>query len=714
MAQRNQRRRTHNGSPKAVSRRPLLLRGALGLLIVGALVYAVARWAGQPPVLTDQRPDQRPDQHTNERRDQAVDDASAPNASSQTPSASDHASNETNVATPDRDLATDSPHAPSQSTTKRTSQPAGQDAELACVPGLADRTNHAPLAELFAKASPSADPEWRSEQFSELAAQQLSKLAALCENLEALTEDQLASLVHEGYSGEVLRPIVHEVFRDEVFTVARQPIGESVTGGRGRSQFLLQLRELLKIYSHAPEHPPHLKFKIVRTEMAEAQVRTTAYVEIYGTSHRFSQRSAQQTATWDCVWLPPAAGELPVLGAVHVSDYEEVQPSSERSGTFRDCTEALFAKCPSYEQQLVYGADHWYGNMDVAFGIHHGNQGLALGDVNGDGREDLFLCQPAGLPCRFYLQQPDGTLADATYESGLDWLDASRSALFADFDNDGDQDLAVSLNYSIILFENYESGKFIKRTRIDVHSWPTSMAAADYDNDGDLDLYICGYNPRGMTAAGDIFANPVPYHDANNGAPNFMMRSDGDWNFSDVTQAIGLDENNRRFSFAATWEDYDNDGDQDLYVANDFGRNNLYRNDRDADGSSHFHDVAAEAGVEDIGAGMSVAWGDYNHDGWMDLYVSNMFSSAGNRIVSQRQFKQTADDTTRSAMQRHARGNSLFENQKDGTFKDVSLEAHVTLGRWAWGSLFTDLNNDGWDDLYVANGFFTTPDPGDL
>ena len=91
----------------------------------------------------------------------------------------------------------------------------------------------------------------------------------------------------------------------------------------------------------------------------------------------------------------------------------------------------------------------------------------------------------------------------------------------------------------------------------------------------------------------------------------------------------GIDENNRRFSRSACWEDYDNDGDQDLYVANDFGRNNLYRND-----GGHFDRRCRLAGdVEDSAAGMSAAWGDFNRDGNMDIYVANMFSSAGSRIT---------------------------------------------------------------------------------
>ena len=168
-------------------------------------------------------------------------------------------------------------------------------------------------------------------------------------------------------------------------------------------------------------------------------------------------------------------------------------------------------------------------------------------------------------------------------------------------------------------------------------------------------------------------------------------------------------ENNRRFSYASAWEDYDNDGDLDLYVANDFGRNNLYRND-----GGKFKDVAPTAGVEDLSAGMSVTWTDYNNDGWMDIYVSNMFSSAGNRIAFQREFQSDADGSTKGLFQRHARGNTLFENAKDGTFRDVSLEANVTLGRWAWGSRFVDINNDGWQDILVANGFLTQSNPDDL
>ena len=227
---------------------------------------------------------------------------------------------------------------------------------------------------------------------------------------------------------------------------------------------------------------------------------------------------------------------------------------------------------------------------------------------------------------------------------------------------------------------------------------------------------VCSYAAKTLPGAaegdgGSGFESsvPVPYHDAKNGGSNVLLRNDGDFRFVNVTRQTGLDHNNTRWSFAAAWQDYDRDGDLDLYVSNDFGRNNLYR--QDADG---FRDVAAETGVEDIASGMPAAWGDYNRDGYADIYVSNMFSAAGNRVAYQRRFEQIGAGAAVAQVKRMARGNTLFANTGDGRFDDVSESASVTMGLWAWGSKFVDLNNDGWLDLVVANGYFTNEDSGDL
>jgi hypothetical protein len=293
-------------------------------------------------------------------------------------------------------------------------------------------------------------------------------------------------------------------------------------------------------------------------------------------------------------------------------------------------------------------------------------------------------------------------------EAGVDWMELTRAALFADLDNDGDQDLALAQGWYLMLMENVGGARFEKRLERRAEGQLHSLAAADADNDGDLDLFFCGRNPsREQGAPEGILGTPIPYHDANNGGPNLYLMNGGSWQFEDATVSAGLDVNNRRYSYAASWEDFDDDGDQDLYVANDFGRNNLYQND----GAGHFVDIAATAGVEDISAGMGVTWGDADRSGRMDVYVSNMFSSAGNRIAFQRNFREGSKSL--GEFRRHARGNSLFRNG-GAIFEDVSETSGATNAQWAWGAKFADINNDGWEDLYVANGFITTEDTGDL
>ena len=413
---------------------------------------------------------------------------------------------------------------------------------------------------------------------------------------------------------------------------------------------------------------------------------------------------------WQTLWVLDA-GE-PMLFSVE----GEGNMTSSSMGGFSDVTEAALGATPFFAEQFYRGQDYWTGMIEMLTGIDIGGwQGLAVADVNGDGRDDIYVAQPGGLPNRLYVQQPDGTFADLSSDAGVDFLDSSHGNLMVDLDNDGDQDLVVGLSDGIVLMENDGSGKFRPRqSKILPAAIPYSITAADPDRDGDLDVFVCCYNRRAGVNRHHVFARPVPYHDANNGGSNAMFRNDGSWRFVNMTKRSGLDVNNQRFSYAASWEDYDNDGDLDLYVANDFGRNNLYQNVTGPDGVARFQDLAGMAGVEDIAPGMSACWGDFNNDGNPDLYVSNMFSSAGHRVSSQERFHEGASSQIKEQFRRHARGNSLFMNSGDGQFSDVSIQSGVSIGRWAWASKFTDLDGDGWEDIVVANGFITQQDSGDL
>ncbi len=188
------------------------------------------------------------------------------------------------------------------------------------------------------------------------------------------------------------------------------------------------------------------------------------------------------------------------------------------------------------------------------------------------------------------------------------------------------------------------------------------------------------------------------------------MHNEGNATFVDRTEAAGLNAHNDRYSFACSWGNYNSNGFPDLYVANDFGRSNLYRNN----GDGTFTDVSADTHVEDVGAGMSACWSDFDNDGNQDIYAANMWSSSGQRVSTQKIFHENAPEEIRAFYRRHARGNSLYRNQGDGKFQNISTQAGVEMGRWSWCSDFWDFDHDGYPDLYVANGYISGPERNDL
>jgi len=370
---------------------------------------------------------------------------------------------------------------------------------------------------------------------------------------------------------------------------------------------------------------------------------------------------------------------------------------------FADISRHAFASVTSYKQQLLHGADYWRTVLDGASGVDvYGFQGVAVGDYDGDGHDDIYVCQPAGLPNRLYRNRGDGTFDDVTERTGMDVLDATSCALFADFENRGAQDLLVVTTSGPLLFVN-EGGKFLpKRNAFKFAQLPqgTFMHAslADYDHDGRLDVYFCVYS---YYTGLDQYRYPSPYFDARNGPPNFLFHNEGNWSFEDCTEAAGLNVDNDRYSFACAWGDHNGDLWPDLYVANDFGRSNLYRNN----GDGTFTSIATAANVEDVGAGMSACWLDFDGDGQQDIYVANMWSAAGLRVSSQPQFHPNDPEQVRALYRRHARGNSLYQNLGNSRFRNVAAQSGAEFGRWAWSSDSFDFDHDGYPDLFIANGY---------
>jgi hypothetical protein len=567
-----------------------------------------------------------------------------------------------------------------------------------------------PIPEEVPRIDDASADGWVSESLSSAAGSRLGEIAGVLEHPEKISGDALSSLIDPDFATTVLQPPkLIKVYEDSSFVVLRgearvEDQGASYRGAEGLATVLRQLAEPLRGASEI-----HSKIKHVGVDLSSPSPVTRHLFSISGLT---LSGPVELHSEWQAKWTWDEGGTL-LLAGLSSRAYEQTRlKAKEAPALFSDCTEAVLGSNSSFEEQLLRGTTHWLGQLEAALGTDlMGHSGLAVGDVNGDGLEDLYLPQQGGLPNRLFVQNPDGTATDRSAWARVDWLDRSLSALFLDLDNDGDQDLLIGTTSGLLVLENDGRGRFALQSTLREARYAYSLAAADYDNDGDVDVYVARYNPirdDPVDESVDV-PKPIPYHDAENGAPNVLLRNDGNWSFTDATRSSGLDADNRRWSFAASWEDYDRDGDQDLYVANDFGRNCLYRNE-----GGRFENVAAAAGVEDVASGMSVAWGDPNRDGLVDLYIGNMFSSAGNRITSQPGFRPATEVATRAQVRRMARGNSLFLAGGDGSFRDVSLEAAVSMGRWAWSSLFTDLNNDGWEDLVVANGFLTARSPDDL
>lgn len=566
---------------------------------------------------------------------------------------------------------------------------------------------HRRLADELAKVDP--DEGWESEAFHEAASAQMKILAKWLEHPEDLQAAAVREVITEDFrTGPLHTTSLRSAMESKEILVRRAPQveGPDVQGPDG---LVTQLRGLAQILDGADQK--RAKFKMMHVEQLGQTVFTKMLFEMRG---RKPEGWTQVRATWLADWRP---SEPPLLASTRVMDFQIVEPGKGGRVEFVDAAPSVLGATESYAQQFAPSFDYWRARTDRSLVADLlGAQGMAIGDVNGDLLDDIYVLQQGGLPNRLYLHQQDGSAIDISHQASVDILDFCRSAVFADFDGDGDQDLAVGLAWKVAFLENDGQARFTRRSEFPSDGQIHSMAAADYDNDGDLDLYVCGRDASGeIKAEQGALGIPMPYYDANNGGPNMLLENGGGFAFANVTKAVGMDVNNRRFSLACSWEDYDNDGDQDLYVANDFGRNSLWRNDgTGADGKTTFADVAEAAGVMDIGPGMSAAWGDHDGDGWMDLYVGNMWSNAGNRITLQAKFLPGADEATKQQARRHARGNSVYLNRRDGTFRDATAESGANMARWAWSSNFVDVNNDGRQDLVVANGMITANDTGDL
>jgi tetratricopeptide (TPR) repeat protein len=581
-----------------------------------------------------------------------------------------------------------------------------------------------PLDLALLKVHPGLD-EFISEKYAD-------QIAAILEawSGELLRSPQgteaLARSVAENFSGASLRPAESRVVRSSAAIQIHQ--NQFATQlALNRDAFIRDVQSQFHIFSrilNAEFQVTAIDAKGVNsvsvsssasTQVAK-RIETRVRYEIVGTGADFHRE--QRVGEWKLTWALSPSGDFLVESWLVLGETQ----ARSRSPIYQDITTAALGGNASYAEQMLHGTDYWRTILDGACGIDiYGHNGVSTADIDNDGFDDLYVCQPAGLPNRLYHNRGDGTFEDITEASGLGVLENTACALFADFNNNGRQDVIVVRTSGPLLFLNDGNGKFRPRTDAFQFANPpqgtfTGAAVADYDCDGWLDIYFCLYAYYQGTGQ---YKYPSPYHDAENGPPNFLLRNNRDGTFRDVTAESGMNENNTRYSFCCGWSDYNHDGWPDLYVVNDFGRKNLYRNN----GDGTFLDVAPQAGVEDIGAGMSVCWFDGektgaqsfgNQDlfGSQDLYVANMWTAAGLRVSQQDIFKKDSAGDVRALYRKHAIGNSLFHS-RGAEFENVTDASGAGIGRWSWSSDAIDFDHDGFPDLYITNGMVSGPTRSD-
>ncbi len=325
---------------------------------------------------------------------------------------------------------------------------------------------------------------------------------------------------------------------------------------------------------------------------------------------------------------------------------------------------------------------------------------MAVEDFDRDGWLDIAIATADGRP--YLLRSHEGRrFEDVAEQLGLHTWSPRRfvTALagWIDYDNDGYPDLLVGNR----LYHNDQGQGFTDVTAysgLRIGLAPKGCTVADYDCDGYADLYLLYQSSPRRPSAG-----PEPWvGDNESGARNALWRNQGNGIFREVTKEANAGGGNR-LSFAASWLFYDDDHFPDIYIANDFGNNVLLRNR----GDGTFEDVSERAGVTGFSTSMGVASGDLDNDGNAEIYVANMYSKMGRRIIGQ---VCEADYPAGifEQIQGSCAGNRLYtKTTGNGGFREVSNAMRVNGVGWAFAPAMTDLDGDGWLDLYATSGFMS-------
>ena len=323
---------------------------------------------------------------------------------------------------------------------------------------------------------------------------------------------------------------------------------------------------------------------------------------------------------------------------------------------------------------------------------------MAVADYDQDGLLDIAVSSAGN---NLLLHFEGGRFRPVTQRAGIDPTSRGQhvdiSASWLDYDNDGFPDLILGGR----IYHNDSGKRFVDVTStsgIEFHPHHMGCAVADYNMDGLLDVYFI----YAHDSNNNVHANKAWIGDEQSGGRNQLWKNQGDGTFVDATEEAGV-SGGKRQSFAANWIFADDDAFPDLYVANDFGTNSLFRNR----GDGTFEDASASSGTSDFATSMGVASGDLDNDGTAEIYVANMYSKMGRRIVGQ-----VSDNDyppgVYPRLQGACAGSRLYRLNKDASNStEFSELAGVNQVGWAYAPAMADFNNDGMLDLYATCGFLS-------
>jgi tetratricopeptide (TPR) repeat protein len=539
-----------------------------------------------------------------------------------------------------------------------------------------------------------------------------SKLAKLADYFSRQlqgTSSEFPSFVSGSFEGAGIdRALFRERFSGEQINIGRWQATDSAPKFVGASALTAFMQNVLGNWKQAEKFG--LEFKIYQTESTGEEVTVRVVVESFGQTEK--EKGVQATSLWETRWTSEDGEDL-ALKSLKVLGCEELIVDVTGGQLLQDCSESVFGKCEAWDTQLKYGLDQWSRQIPGLSAV--GTEGIAVGDINGDGLDDLYVCQGHGLANLLLLQNPDGTVRNIAGKAGLDLLDETRAALILDLDNDGDQDLVLSTDECVALYSNNANETFRLENKLPIGYDSSSLSASDFDLDGDLDLLICKY--RSVREVDDFLQVPASFVESQSGGRNVLLRNDEGWQFTDATEESGLTENNFGHSRSATWVDFDLDGDLDLFVANEWSSPRLYRNQ-----NGWFSDVTEKAELRLPSQSRSVSIGDFNRDARPDLFLANEASSRQYRVIKSKRDSNAIDSASAASLlaQSHVWFSKRESRDRDGKedlsglFSGYPLPTPVFTTESSFGSAVADLNNDGLEDIVVANGYLSRTSSDDL